>query len=131
LALFLLVFLRKKKEVFLVETTTSSTSTIATPKSTKQNSKKKTFAKEGEKDPNSYKVRHHAVNAEYIMEGVVNVKIVDVDPSKRAERKKEADDWKTDGKTKSSENLKKTTTSKSSFWVTANGRRRCCPCWSL
>jgi len=135
LALLLLLCLRKKKELtslLMMEETTSSTAT--TPKSTTSASKKKVFVKEGEKDPASYKVRHHAVNAEYIMEGVVNVKIVDVDPSKRAERKQEADSMKSDGmvKTKSTGNLTKTTTT-SRFWcfptreADGTGRRRC-PC---
>jgi len=54
------------------------------------------WQREGEKDPSSYKVKHHAVNAEYIMEGVVNVKIVDVDQCKSEARKQEAFEKKTE-----------------------------------
>jgi len=64
------------------------------PVKTEKQKKKNLWKREGEKDPTTYKVKHHAVNAEYIMEGVVNVKIVDVDPSQQAARKKEASERK-------------------------------------
>jgi len=73
------------------------------------------------------------VNGEYIMEGVVNVKIVDVDPSKRAERQKEATERKLEIKSSTS-TLKAaaTKTTRQRFWEFIwphkgeDGRRHCC-----